>query len=194
MGSLGNTEIDMRLAALVGSLLMVAAATAQAQTERRELGPHVHGAGTLNIAIEGKKISIDFSAPANDILGFEHQPSTAEQKQVLDKASAMLNKPFELFAFPAAAGCTAESAKVVFNAGEPKDAKADAKPAAEEHEHADFDIEYVLTCQSPEKIDGLAFPYFKQFAGAQKLTVTVVSDKGQNQFDVTRDASNLSLK
>lgn len=185
----------MRLPPFIASLALAATAlAAQAQTERREVGPHQHGAGTLNIAIEGTKVSMELSAPANDILGFEHQPSSAEQKQVLEKASTLLNKPLDLIGFPAAAGCSAESAKVVFNAGEPKEAKAEAKPAGEEHAHADFDIDYVLSCKAPDKIDTLTFPYFKEFAGAQRLTVTVVSDKGQSQFDVTREAPSHALK
>lgn len=186
--------IEMRLPALVASIVMAATTTGHAQTERRELGPHVHGAGTLSIAIEGSKVSLDFSAPANDILGFEHQPSTNEQKQALEKAIAALGKPLELFGFPAAAGCSVETANVVFNAGEPKDAKADAKPAGEEHAHADFDIDYALTCKVPAELGSLTFPYFRQFAGAQKLTVTVVGDKGQSQFEVTRDAPSHALK
>ncbi len=190
----GMMEIEMRLATLVASIVVAATTGAHAQTERRELGPHVHGAGTLSIAIEGKKVSLDFSAPANDILGFEHQPSTSEQKQVLEKASAALGKPLELFGFPVAAGCAVETANVVFNAGEPKDAKATAKTAGEDHEHADFDIDYVLTCTAPDKLVALTFPYFQQFGGAQKLTVTVVSDTGQSQFDVTRDAPSHALK
>lgn len=184
----------MRLLALVAAMIVTAATSVHAQTERRELGPHVHGAGTLNIAIEGNKVSLDLSAPANDILGFEHQPSTSEQKQVLEKASAVLGKPLELFGFPTGAECTVETANVVFNAGEPKDVKTDAKPAAEEHEHADFDIDYVLACKAPEKFDTLSLAYFKQFPGAQKLTVTVVSDKGQSQHEATRDTPNLNLR
>ena len=166
-----------------------------AQQERRELGPHEHGAGTLNIAIEGNKVSMDLSAPANDILGFEHQPSTPEQTQALAKAKETLGKPLDLIALPAAAGCTIESANVAFNAADPTGgAPAKDQPKKDESQHADFDVDYVLACKAPEKIVTMAFPYFKQFAGAQKLTVTVVSDKGQSQYDVSRDTPNLTLK
>ena len=181
----------MRTVAIGMSCLAIIATAAAAQTERRELGPHVHGAGTLAIAIEGNKLSMELSAPANDILGFEHQPSTSEQSKILAEAKSDLGQPLKLIELPAAADCAAESANVVFNAAEPK---ADAKPAAESHEHADFDVDYVIVCKAADKIAALTFPYFKRFPGAQKLTVTVSSDKGQTQFDVTRDSPSHDLK
>ena len=164
--------------------------------EHRELGPHVHGAGTLKIAIDGNTVAMDFSAPANDIIGFEHPPSTAEQRAVLDAAKRDLGQPLALFELPAAAGCTLGSANVVFNAAEPAaPGAAPANAAADAaHQHADFDVDYVITCAAAGKITALSFPYFARFAGAQKLTVTVVSGTGQSEFDVTRASPRHDLK
>lgn len=183
-------RIVVYVAAVLGTAI---GASAQ---EHRELGPHVHGAGTLKIAIEGNKVSMDFSAPANDILGFEHQPSTPEQSKILHDAKATLAQPLKVFTLPDAAGCKVASANVVFNAAEPAAAGAASAKQAEdaEHQHADFDVDYELTCAAPGKIATLAFPYFQLFTGAQKLTVTVVSDKGQSESDVTRASPELAIK
>ncbi len=183
----------MRIRTVFIGLLALSTGAALAETERRELGPHVHGAGSLSIAIEGNKVSMDFSAPANDILGFEHQPSTPEQTKVLEAAKALLGQPLKLIEMPAEAACVVVSANVVFNAADPGAAKA-ATPGAEEHQHADFDVDYVVTCAAPAKITALSFPYFKLFSGAQKLTVTVASEAGQSQFDVTRESPSRTLK
>jgi Protein of unknown function (DUF2796) len=179
---------------MVAVCLATASAPALAQQERREVGPHEHGAGTLNIAIEGGKVSMDLSAPANDVLGFEHQPSTPAQTEALAKAKELLAQPLKLIELPSAAGCTVESVNVTFNAAEAGGATPKAEPKKDESQHADFDVDYVLTCKSPEKIAALSFGYFKLFAGAQKLSVTVVSDKGQAQYDVTRDKPSVTLK
>lgn len=184
----------MRVISLVAVLLVAHGSASWAQTERREVGPHVHGAGTLSIAIEGTKVSMDLSAPANDILGFEHQPTTTQQVQALAKAKEVLGQPLALIEFPVAAGCTVESANVAFNAAAPADASQSGKAGTEPSGHADFDVDYVVTCKSVDKITSLSFPYFKQFPGAQKLTVTLATDKGQSQFDATRDNPSLSLK
>ena len=183
----------MRRSIYACMLITVLSSAAAAQTERRELGPHVHGSGTLNIVIEGNKVSMDLSAPANDILGFEHQPSTPEQEKILASAKAALAQPLTLIELPVAAGCKVETVNVTFNAAEPAATAAPAKLAGES-QHADFDVDYALTCAAPEKITQLSFTYFKQFAGAQKLAVTIVSDKGQTQHEVTREIAMLTLK
>ena len=55
--------------------------------------PHVHGHGTLNIAIEDKRVSMELEVPGMDIVGFEHAPSTDDQKAAVEKAKARLEKP-----------------------------------------------------------------------------------------------------
>ena len=67
------------------------------EVEHRQLGPHVHGQGTLDIAIEGKKISMDLVAPGMDIVGFEHIATTDAQKQAVEKAKAKLLQPRDGF-------------------------------------------------------------------------------------------------
>ena len=37
------------------------------------------------------------------------------------------------------------------------------------------------------------FGYFRAFAGAEKLTVNVITPKGQSKFEVTRASPTLSL-
>src|SRR5262249_38687966 len=49
---------------------------AAAQSAHRELGPHEHGRGTLNIAIEGNRVSMELEVPGMDIAGFEHAAKT----------------------------------------------------------------------------------------------------------------------
>jgi uncharacterized protein DUF2796 len=156
--------------------------------DHRELGPHVHGTGTLNIAIEAKQVSMDFSAPAADILGFEHQPTTPEQEKTLADAKASLSEPLSIFALPAAAGCSKISANVAFNAeqGQPG--------SSADHQHADFDVDYVLTCEAPQKLTQIDFPYFKRFFRAQKLNVTVVSEAGQSQFEISGTSPSHPLR
>ena len=104
-----RNQFSFTLAIAAISLL---ANAARAEDEHRELGPHVHGHGTLNIAIEDKRVSMELEVPGMDIVGFEHAPSTADQKAAVDKATARLEKPLEVFSLPTAAGCTVAEAKV----------------------------------------------------------------------------------
>ena len=194
-------------------------APAFADDEHRELGAHVHGHGNLDIAVEGTKVSMSLEAPGMDIVGFEHAAKSGDQKSAVDRATATLSAPLALFNIPAAAGCKVTDAKVALEAehehGDDDDHDHDAKKGADhdhdhdakakegadhdrdEHEghagHNQFHATYALECAKPAEITSIAFDYFKSFAGAQGLTVNVVTAKAQNKYEVTRDKPTLDL-
>jgi len=51
---------------------------------------HVHGEAELFIAVEGKKVLIEMESPADNFLGFEHEPRTDKQKALVTKTNALL--------------------------------------------------------------------------------------------------------
>src|SRR5215510_7768828 len=104
-----RTNLLTAFAVAATSLLVI---QARAEDGHRELGPHVHGHGTLNIAIEDKRVSMELEVPGMDIVGFEHAPSTGDQKAAVEAAKARLEKPLGVFTWPADAGCTVAEAKV----------------------------------------------------------------------------------
>lgn len=196
------------------AMALIAGTTTAAFAEHRELGPHQHGHGTLNIAVDGNKVSLEFEAPGADIAGFEHEPSTDAEKATLQNSTATLMRPLELFQFPQAAGCSVKDAKVKFEeedehehekheaeAGKKADAadakKDDDKDGDHDHEHeahhAAFHGEYTLECKSPGDLTALSFPYFATFKNAQSLTVAVITSKGQSQFEVSKAKPAIDL-
>ena len=97
---------------LVSAAFILASPALAEEAQHRQLGPHVHGQGTLDIAIEGKKIQMELVVPGMDIVGFEHVASTDEQKAAVEKAKAKLTDVLSVFKLPAAAQCKAEAANV----------------------------------------------------------------------------------
>ena len=181
------------MAAKVERLLAVcflagALATASlAADEHRELGAHEHGRGTLNIAVEGNKVTMELEVPGVDIVGFEHAAKTSREKAAVEKAKAQLAAPLTLFALPAAAACRVTEAKIeVENGGHEHGAKEGTKVDAKGDGHSEFHVEYALECAAPANLTGIEFGYFRAFAGAQKLDVNVITPKGQSKFEVTR--------
>jgi hypothetical protein len=181
-------------------------ALAIAEEGHRELGPHVHGHGTLNIAIEGKRVSMELEVPGMDIVGFEHTASTAEQKAAVEKATGELKQPLTVFKLPGGAGCTVASADVAIEVEEHHDddkddhdhdkgeAKHDHDEDKDEHAgHNQFHATYALDCANPAELTSIDFSYFKLFAGAQDLTVNVVTAKAQSKYEVSRDKPALDL-
>jgi hypothetical protein len=193
------------LAVVAMSLLTT---SARAEEEHRELGPHVHGHGTLNIAIDDKAVSMELEVPGMDIVGFEHATSTDDQKTAVEKAKAQLAKPLGVFSLPAAAGCSVAEAKVAIEAehhhdGDDDDHDADHKDGAkddhdksghDEHAgHNEFRATYAFDCTAPAELTTINFDYFALFAGAHDLTVSVVTAKGQSKYEVSRDKPTLNL-
>jgi hypothetical protein len=193
-------------AAIVGLAFAVAGSTGPAAAQQRELGAHEHGKGTLNIALEGSRLTMELEAPGVDIVGFEHKAKSAKDKTAVANAKKQLAKPLALFKLPAAAGCVVKQAKAKLEGeddhghahghshGKAKDAKQPAgKAEKDDHDHSQFHAEYALDCKSPGGITAIEFGYFATFAGAEKLEVNVITPKGQSKFEVTRAKPRLDL-
>ncbi len=194
----------MRTAWVLGAALALTALPAYAQEEHRHLGAHVHGHGRLNIAVEGKIVSMELEVPGADIVGFEHEPSTPEQKAALEKAKAKLADGLLLFTPVSSADCSLKNAKVAALAEHEDEheheheheahGSADARNDEEAgHHHSEFHVEYSLECSSPSRLTAMTFDYFKAFPNAQELDIAVITPKGQSSFEVKRDKPSLDL-
>jgi hypothetical protein len=179
----------MRIAAVLALGLGITAHAASASAQHRELGAHEHGRGTLNVAVEGKRVSLELEVPGVDIVGFEHAARTRQQKAAVEKAKKQLLAPQTLFKLPAAAGCTVSAANV-----ELEDGQADAKgKATAEHAHSEFHAQYTFDCQAPAGLSSIEFDYFRVFAGAQRLDVSVITPKGQTKLEASRAKPRIDL-
>lgn len=194
----------------LASLALISPLAAE-EAGHRELGAHVHGQGSLNIAIEGNKLDMEFEAPGADIVGFEHEASTGDQKALVEKAKVTLGDVLTLFKMPSNAGCKIEKANVEIRKEEHHHhddehsgagAKAGNGAKVEDHDdddhdehggHSEFHAQYSLTCTSPANLSAIETTYFKAFAGAQALNVSVVAAKGESQVQLTREKTTLAL-
>lgn len=181
------------------SVVSLFAMPALAEGEKRELGAHEHGHSALNVAIEGGRVEMELIAPGADIVGFEHEASTAEDKAAVEQAEAMLGEPLALFGLAVAAGCVVETAAVEIEGEEHHDEHGDEAHADDEHHdeasHNEFHAEYSLNCSTPDALDGIDFAaFFGAFAGAEEVEVTVISEKGQSSYEVERDAPVVDLQ
>jgi hypothetical protein len=184
--------------------VLAASSSLAVAEEHRELGPHEHGRGKLNIAIEGNKVAMELEVPGMDIVGFEHEANTDDQKAALEKAKATLSDVLSVFKMPAAAGCKLTSAKVETRAEDEHDHDLDAAKhkaseaghehhAGEGHHHSEFHAAYGLECAAPVKLTSIDFAYFNLFAGARVLGINLVTESAQKHFEVKREQPKLKL-
>jgi hypothetical protein len=190
--------------AVAATILVLASAQGAAETER-QLGPHQHGHGTLNLAVEGQTVQMELDVPGADIVGFEHKAKTPEDQAKIEAAEKTLAEPFALFVLPGEAGCKVTAAKVsIVGTTEPHDTheldhhdhtEAD-KHEAEEHEaeHSEFHGEYALSCSSVAAITAISFPFFEVFPNSAELAVTLITAQGQKAFEVNREHAVIDLR
>ena len=88
------------------------------------LSAHQHGAGSLDVAVEGNSVLMELRVPGQDLLGFE-QLKTELQKSKAQQAVALLKQQW--FSFNAQANC-----QLV-------EAEAEIETEGEEDHHADHD-------------------------------------------------------
>ena len=66
---------------------------------------HVHGVAKMDIAVEAKKITVNFETPLDNLVGFERAPRTDSERKRADDAVARLRAGDQMFKFDPAAGC-----------------------------------------------------------------------------------------
>ncbi|MEE5097353.1 DUF2796 domain-containing protein [Pseudomonas alliivorans] len=190
------------LLALPFALLLLAVAHAAEEhdhdhsAEHGSLGAHEHGVGRLDVVLEGKTLEFEFDSPAMNIVGFEHEATSAEDKAKVAKARELLLKPNALFSIADAANCSATSVKLESPLFGDKDTDHEehAKDGdADHHEHSEIHGTYKFVCDAPAILKKLDLSQiFKTFPDTRKLQVQLISPSGQSGAEVI--AANPTLK
>ncbi len=175
------------------SIAMLAVVLAGCNMQTQSEGAHVHGSGKLNIAIETDATAvIEFEAPSESIYGFEHEATSAEDKQAQSQALDTLRLRFgEMLILPLEIECRIETVAVDVaseehgdegEAEEHDDEGATGEPDHEEGlggEHSEVHASYTVRCErslvgARARVDlGTFFP------DLHELTVTILADADQ---------------
>ncbi len=178
---------------------------AEAEYGQREHDAHKHGAGLLNIAMEGREVYVELESPAANIAGFEHAPSTEAERASLDEAVATLQDGERLFRFSPAADCrlfdvhVASSPKALVEATSRHQLHTGAKiehHAAQQglaqKAHADIQVNYHFVCAQPGRLEQISIELFTAFPAIQRLDVQFVVPSRQGAEELT--AANRDLR
>ena len=177
------------LRAVALPLCFAAILTPSTAAEFRSRPPHVHGSATLNIALQDGGLDIEFESPAINVIGFEHEPATDQERAALLQANRTFDAAERLFVWPPDATCKQTSTKrtpiTYEHDGD------DEKPNAPE---ANYEVSYRFACAHPEKLEWINVQLFGVTRGMQKITATVVTPKIQRQTELTAGHTQVSLK
>jgi hypothetical protein len=143
-----------------------------------ELGAHVHGVATLQVAVDEKTMTLNFSSPLDNLLGFEHVARDAKQKAAVKIMADSLNHADQLFIPTADAQCTLQSVKLDSLVLEPKHHE-------NENDHADLDGEFIFACKQIGKLYNLEVKLFDTFPHLRQLKAEVATLKKQSAATLT---------
>lgn len=152
------------------------AALSANSSSAHELGAHVHGVATLQIAVDEKTMTLDFSSPLDNLIGFEHAPHNAKQKAAVKNMEDNLNHADRLFVPSADAQCAPQSVKL----GSPVlDQQEKPRQQTGERAHADLDAEFVFACRQADKLHDLDVRLFGAYPNLHQLNVEIATLKKQ---------------
>ena len=142
---------------------------------------HQHGHAQLQIAVENNSIDLILTSPAHNLLGFEHQPRTQQQKQTLENAMQWLTT--QALIATADGNCTVKSASMELSAIATKDGHGHHHGDHHHNEaidaHANIEVSQQLDCTGADLNGRLTTPLIGQFAEIQELDVEWVTGSGQ---------------
>ncbi len=188
------------------SVLLVAISSAVSTAAAQSA--HVHGEGRVNIAIDGNNIFMALESPGADIVGFEHEARTSDEKAAVTQALAKLGNPMLLMRFAADANCEVRraSSKSENEHDEHEGEEHSEHDEHEDEEHAEHDehegeeehgaflAEYEFECAHIDALDFIEFTYFSQFSNSQSLDIVLIDGNGQRREEIDRANPVLQLK
>ncbi|MCP5159771.1 MAG: DUF2796 domain-containing protein [Gammaproteobacteria bacterium] len=144
--------------------------------------PHVHGAGTLQLVLEGSRLNAELRLPAINVVGFEHAPSDTKQEEAVKKAVALLRDSRQVLTPSEKAQCTAApgvvASALLLEHGQ-ADHDHDDHDEAHDDDHADFDVRYGFDCRRPEALKQIKVRLFQPLPKLERLDVEMVTATGQ---------------
>ncbi|MEM7541168.1 MAG: DUF2796 domain-containing protein [Pseudomonadota bacterium] len=192
-------------------LFIASQALAAVAAERRHHDAHEHGSAQLNVAQDGSAVYVDFDSPAANVVGYEHLPKSAADRETLESALATLRDGEHLFVFPESADCKLEEVELTSpliggsdEHGHRGATEADShsheheddhhNEASSDHHHHDTqhegpshtDIRAVwhYKCGDPAAISQIDIRLFEAFPGTEKLQIQYITEQAQGAATV----------
>ena len=173
--------------------------------ETRQVDKHEHGVGELNIAIQSNTMVLEFMIPGADVVGFEYEAKSEQDKATVNAALTKFDDYNNIFIIPTNSKCTLISSKININQeddheehdGHDDHDDHDDHDGHDEHQeeaHNEFYAKYTFECGDIKSLDLLEFPYFETFSNSGELEVQFVSEIGSTSFEVEAESPIINIE
>ncbi|MFY0655280.1 MAG: DUF2796 domain-containing protein [Neptunomonas phycophila] len=206
MGSLkvnalrNNTAKVRHLLAILGVAVSAGAVAGEA---------HEHGKVALTLAIEAGNVEVSWRSPAVNLVGFEHQPKTPEEKQKVEQTLLNLKQGYEQIVLPDSALCLLKEADIDTTLaahaeghdhddhdhekhdGHGHDDHDHAEHDDHDHDHdhdghADFSAKYTFECRHPEHLKQIEVNLMPSYPGIDEIRYQAITPAGQTGGSLTQ--------
>jgi Protein of unknown function (DUF2796) len=158
------------------TLALQATLSNAAEFEQHEA--HEHGKVALNVAVEGNKLTIELDAPAINVVGFEHAPSSDAERAAVANAQKQFQSGQRLFGVPPEAQCHLERVDVHSEA---------------HRNHMDYEGTFTYACEAPGKLTWFEPWLLDKLLNVTALRINVISPSGQRSETVQSARTRVSL-
>ncbi len=165
----------MNLKSFIICLALFATTTVFAQTEQ---AAHTHGLVEVEIAFEQLNGVIQFNAPAESLLGFEHKPKTEKQKNQAQNVERAFANPSQIFQFEKNLKCQITLDKAGFEYT---------------GSHADFDALYKVKCTGDISKTKITVNLNK-YTNIKSIRTTVISSGVQKAVKSTGPVATVEIQ
>ncbi len=166
-----------------------------AKTQSQEA--HIHGLATLTLALENKALEIQFESPAANLIGFEHQANSPEEKQAVKQAEVILKSPKLLFSF---AGTSCKAIEKTVDISGVTDREHDQHKHhnhSKDHDdssHSEIAASYRFSCKNTQELNSVATTLFNQFPRIEKINAIWVTETRQGSELLFPNRNTISLR
>lgn len=143
-------------------------------------GAHVHGAVTLNVALEGEVLVAETDAPALHVVGFEHAPRSQAERDAIVAADRWLASGRDILGVPRSANCRLD--------------KVDYSPPKLDGGHADYRARHTFRCTRPSELTWVELWSLRRLRGVEEAQVNLITPSGQRQLKLTPGTLRVSLR
>ncbi len=165
-----------------------------------EYTAHVHGQAELTIAFEKEQVHVDFVAPAQTLLGFEHKASSSSEITEVANTKKYFAQFNNIIQFNSGR-CQINKVDIAIGLTNSETDKAHdhAHTDTNEHEHSktsshsEVKAKYELSCQNAKDITSASIKLFKQYPALEKVDVIWLGYVQQGLAEVFPENTSISF-
>ncbi|MCK2150746.1 DUF2796 domain-containing protein [Marinobacter alexandrii] len=155
---------------------------------------HQHGHAELQLALSGQTVELYALSPAYNLLGFEHEPRTSEEHQVVDTTIAWLHETPLINTL--GLNCTIQASEVRYTfAGDQNHhgSEHESENKGKHESHTDIEISQTLSCPDLDAASLLTSPMGSRFSALEHLEIAWTGPDGQGSLRLERGETSFQL-